>query len=161
VSRPIKIPPVLCCIGRVGEVGTQDSVYKFMVQDLVCLYSPPSGKQLYCLKTDREKKSSPADFKRAVETHRDQVSKAMKLYKRWHDFDPVSGSLAKSPRGFLYQAGRAAYIIYNSDKWTGRSTNYIHDFVTPPILWVNKKTKPTLLILTGGQIAVKKEGITG
>lgn len=158
--KPIKIPSVLCCIGQALEVLGEKQKYKFKVKDRVFLYTDTAGKKLYCLKTV-EKKAKKSDFDRAIEKKHSQVSEAMKLYKNWHDFDAVSGSLASPPRGFLFDVDRAVHIIYNSDKWVGRNRKYIHEFKTPPKIWVNKKTEPTLLVMTGGKIAVKKEGITG
>lgn len=158
--KPIKIPPVLCYIGQVREVDTDTGKFKFKIKDRVMLYTTTNGKKLFCLKSSA-KKSKKADFEKAVENKHEQVSDAMDLYRQWHAFDAVSGSLASVPRGFLFDAGRAIHIIYSSDKWGGKKRNYIHEFKTPPKVWANKKKDPTLLVLTGGNIAVKKEGITG
>lgn len=158
--KPIKIPPVLCCIGQAVEVETDTGKFKFKIKDRVMLYTTTNGKKLFCLKSS-SKISSKSDFENAVKNKQDQVSDAMDLYNQWHDFEAVSGSLVSAPRGFLFEAGRANHIIYSSDKWGGKKRKYIHEFKKPPKVWANKKTDPTLLVLTGGKIAVKKEGITG
>lgn len=160
MPKAIKIPPVLCCIGQAVEVAGELDTYKFKVKDRVFLYSAPDGKKLYCLKSN-DKKSKNSDFKKAIEKKKNAVSEAMKLYKNWHNFEAISGSLMAPPRGFLFDVDRAVHIIYTSDKWIAKKRSYIHDFKKRPKIWVNKKTKPTLLVLTGGQIAVRKEGIIG
>lgn len=158
--RPIKLPSVLCCIGQALEVDNGETVYKWPIKDRIGLYSCPKGKILYCIQTE-VKKNAKGAFDRAVEQNRSKVQEAMGLYDDWHGFDAVSGSVLKTPRGFLHNVGRAASIVYSSDKWVGRPRKYIHEFRYPPLIWVNKKHRPTVLVLNGGKIRVKKEGITG
>ena len=158
--KPIRLPKVLCCIGHALEIGTQDEIYRWPIRKNVLLYTCPAGTSLFCIQSTA-KKVSDQKFKNALDQNRVQVNKARKLYRNWHDFDAVSGSLLSRPRGFLHDCGRATYIIYRSDKWIGKNRDYIHHFKKPPRVRANKKSQPSLLAITGGKIRVKNEGITG
>jgi hypothetical protein len=158
--HPIILPSVLTCIGQALEISTFEELISWKVKDRVLLYTNNAGNALYCL-TATAKKTSRARFDQAVEANSAQVKKAMSIYERWHDFEAVSGSLATQPRGIWLTLKRAITIIYRSDKWTGQEYDYIHDFITPPVCRVNRKTRPTLLALTGGKIRVTAEGIKG
>lgn len=61
------------------------------------------------------------------------------------------------------QCGRAVHIVYSSNKTKrgGKKTGYIHQFETPPIVWVDRKKNPSVLVLTGGHIRITKDGIEG
>lgn len=160
-NKPIKLPKVLVCIGQCNEIKTDDGVYNFRIKDKVMLFSTTNGKTLYCM-AYKALKTSNDEFKTRVQSNQSQVSTGMNLYEKWHEFEPVSGSVCKPPKGFLFDAGRCVHIIYTSDKWVGKKRKYIHTFKSKPKCWVNKKsTAPTLLALTGGKIRVRKDGITG
>lgn len=92
---------------------------------------------------------------------KNQVEQGIGLYQDWAEFDPKRGELWKPPRGFLWEVDRAQHIVYESDKWTGKNQQYIHSFDHPPIMWVNNKTTPSVLVLSGGKIEVRNEGIVG
>jgi hypothetical protein len=156
-NTPIKLPSVLICLGQVREVKTEDSSYKFLVKDKVMLYSNTKGDALYCMAFSA-KEATKEDFEKAVKSKQAQVSKGLDLYEDWNEKQSCSGSLAKKPRGFLFDAGRATSITY---KWAGDNKAYKHEFKKHPKARVNKRNRPTLLVLTGGKIAVKKVGITG
>lgn len=161
-KRPIKLPPVLIQLGRVISVTGMDAVFKFTASSKTLLWCPPSGSSLYCFpKLWIAKPSTGQDFKKAVDSRWDETKAGVNLYQRWSEFEPASGSLGKPPRGFLFKVDRAQSIVYSSDKWVGRNRNYIHEFTSLPIVWANRKTDPTLLVLTGGRIKVQKRGITG
>lgn len=159
-KKALKLPNVLVHLGNVVEVKGDNVHYQWSQKDGVGLYSNPKGMTLYCLKTAK-KQASKDDFLSVVESNREQVDSAVSLYESWHDFEPLTGSLMPRPKGFLYRVDRVHAIVYQSDKWTGKTTSYIHEFRSKPILWVNNKTRPSVAILSGGQIQVRKEGITG
>lgn len=160
-NKPIKIPRVLVCIGQLNEIKTEDQTYRLKIKDKIMLFSSVNGKTLYCM-SYTEKKTDNDDFKRHVQSKQTDVLKGMNLYETWHEFEPISGSICKPPKGFLFDVGRCIHIIYTSDKWVGKKRKYVHEFKKRPKCWVNKKsTIPTLLVLTGGKIAVRKDGIKG
>ncbi len=160
-KRPIKMPDVLIQLGSAVSVECADGNKIVWPAKKGCLlYSTVSGRALYCL-VSKKTVSSKADFDSAVYVKMDEVRRGMQLYSKWSEFESTSGSLAKRPKGFLTCLGRAKSIVYNSNKWVSRSRSYIHTFENMPKVWANKKTNPTLLVLTGGKIHVEKEGITG
>lgn len=160
IKKALKLPPVLSALGRAVEICCGDVVYRWTVKDNVLLYASKSGRRLYCIKT-KKKMTSGAQWAQAITKRRKQVDKAVALYEKWHEFDAITGSIMTAPRGFMFKVGRASHIIYASDKWTGRMTKYIHEFRSPPVCWVNRKTAPTVVELTGGKIHIRKAGITG
>jgi hypothetical protein len=153
-KRPIKIPSVLCCLGRAVEVLTVDQKYRWPASKNVKLLATSNGKTLYCLQC------VPVHGKNKT-TQAAEIEKSIDLYERWHDFDATTAQTVSIPRGFLFEAGRAVSIIYSSNKWEGKSHKYIHTFESKPIVWVNKKVNPTLIMLSGGKIRTTSEGITG
>lgn len=165
-KKSLKIDPVLCGLGRAIEVRVEafdngnPVFFKWTTKDKMELYSSANGKKLFCLKTEKMDCTKDQIAQR-IEQNKSAVSDSVELYEKWHDFDEANGCIIKQPRGFLFNIGRATEILYASDKWTGKIKHYIHDFKKTPLVWVNNKTAPTVLILSGGKISVKKEGITG
>lgn len=155
------MPDVLIQLGRAVSVACENGTeIKWSTRSKCLLYSSVSGRALYCF-VSKPKPSSVSDFEKAVYVKMDKVRRGMQLYSKWSEFEPTSGELTTPPKGFLLCLGRARSIVYNSDKWVSRARSYIHTFANMPKTWVNKKTNPTLLVLTGGAIRVRKEGITG
>lgn len=159
-KRAIKLPPVLATLGRAIEVEGIELRYKFLKRDNVDLYATPDGKTLYCLQA-KKKRATFDEFSRAWERNKDKAEQGVGLYERWNDFDVSAGTLATAPRGFFFQVDRCKSIIYESPKWEGSNNKYIHEFKTPPLMWVNKKSAPTVLMLSGGKIRTTSRGITG
>lgn len=160
VTKAIKLPSVLICLGRAVNVTGADHVFKWPIKATCQLLCSVTGTSLYCL-VPTVGSSSRSDLEDALKERFSKIERGVKLYESWHDFDPSSGSLVTVPRGFLFYVDRARSIVYASDKWSGRMQSYIHTFNTPPKIWVNRKVDPTLLVMTGGQIRTTKEGITG
>jgi hypothetical protein len=63
----------------------------------------------------------------------------------------------------MERISRAMNIVYRSDKFSrpGKTSDYIHPFKIYPVVSVDNETKPTIVALRGGQIKIKKEGVTG
>lgn len=159
-KKALKIPSVLATLGRPVKIIGEDVHYRFMVKDNVKLFATSSGQTLYCL-TVKKKPTKYSDFLELWDKNQDQAENTLALYQNWHDFEAKTGSIMKPPKGFLFNVGRCESIIYSSDKWTGKQTKYVHDFKSKPIIWVNKKTSPTVLVLSGGKIRTTKRGIEG
>lgn len=158
--KALKVPPVLATLGYVCEIKGETVHYPYKKKDDVRLFATPNGKTLWCIKT-KENKADFDRFSAAWNKNKGEAEKAAKLYEDWHDFDVQSGSLMSPPKGFLFFVDRCVSIIYSSDKWGGKRHKYIHTFDKPPMIWVNRKTAPTVIKLSGGAIATTKRGITG
>lgn len=120
------------------------------------LVSNPAGNALYIIPTKR----SSSKVSRLSDPG--QLKKAGALYEKFTDWemdDPIALSI---PDGPFKNAGRAIHIVYRSDKWTGKNTDYIHTFKQPPIVHISGGMKnPKLIALTGGRIRVQPRGIVG
>jgi len=156
----MKVDPVLCCLGRTLEIHIGETGYRFTTADKALLYSTPQGNKLWCI-SGIEVPTTKDQIQQRIAKHSAAVDKSVKLYQRWHEFDAAKGCIIKPPRGFLYKVGRCTAIKYASDKWSGRTNHYIHHFKKPPICWVNHKSAPRVVLLTGGAIRVRKDGIIG
>lgn len=154
------MPDVLICLGQALELHCGEFVYKWSIRDNMRLYSTPTGQKLYLLKA-KPKKSSEEQIRSAAQRNLRHVEQGLKLYEDWHDAEAAGGSLLDIPKSNVIQLGRCSMILYRSDKWTGKQTRYYHEFKTPPLLWATSKSAPIALILSGGKIRIKKEGITG
>lgn len=159
-KKSLKLPPVLATLGRAVEVKGQHVHFSFPAKDNVVLLAAPNGKTLYCIQIEK-KATTGAEFLDIWEKHKTEAEKGAALYEKWNDFEVQSGSVIKKPRGFLWQVDRCHMIVYESDKWSGKKHKYIHEFKHPPLMWVNKKTAPTVLVLSGGKIRTTERGITG
>ena len=174
-KKPLKIDNPLVCLGyavnltftakepwKMSGKGTieVDREIKWQKKDGFELYSNTKGNHLWIIKTSR-KNVDKTKFNDSLSKNREKIDKALKLYADWHETDALTGSIMVPPRGFLFRLGRAVSILYSSDKYSGKQRRYIHTFDAPPIVWANSTKSPLAILLTGGKISVKNEGITG
>lgn len=157
-TTSIKIPSVLVCLGRAVELHDQTWGFRWAINAKMMLYTSAGSNVLYILKTEGIR----ADKSRlkAVEQRAD-VKAAMGVYERWSDFQSSSASVITQPQARFYRLGKAKVLVYESDKWTGKKTEYEHKFTASPLVYGNRKEKPTAIIIRGAKIAVTKEGIKG
>ena len=161
VNRAINLPAVLIHLGiAVSVTDATGKVYKWPAKLKTGLFVSSAGSTIYCLQFVK-KVVTGSYFKDVAADRMPEITAGLNLYEKWHEFDSDSGSLTTPPRGFLFDVGRAASIIYSSDKWTGKTRKYIHTFKTKPKLWVNRKKDPKLLVLSGGKIQTTGDGIKG
>lgn len=144
-----RIPDVVVYLGKALELGmSDDTSFKFRGSDLVSnvcgdrLYIIPSGKRKASKKTGR------------------LVEKARKLFSKFTEFEADRNHAQDISDRKLEKIGTALFIVYRSDKWSGRTVDYIHEFEHTTTIHADNKTEPTLLLIRG-KLAVKKEGITG
>ena len=156
-KRVIKVPNVLVTLGKSEEIKGTHVHYFF--KDKISLCSDSVGNKLYAIKIN--KKLPRKDFLKLWDNEITKIEKAQELYEKFHDFETKSGIIIKPPTGFWWKVDRCEMIVYSSDKWGGKSQKYIHEFTNPPIIWVNNKTKPTLVMLSGGRIRITPGGIRG
>lgn len=160
IKKPIKLPRVLATLGRIVEIKGEHVHYYFSAKKQMRLISDALGRTLFGIQVAK-KKTSSLEFLEFWKRYQSQADKAVDLYEKWNDFDAQTGSIIRAPRGFFFRVDRCVSIIYESEKWGGKRKKYIHDFSTPPLIYVNKKTEPTVIKLSGGKIRVTKRGITG
>lgn len=71
------------------------------------------------------------------------------------------GDLIRKPSLQLKRVGRAVSIIYRSDKFDNKSSDYIHGFTDYPTVSVDTEKNPKIVALRGGKIRITPEGIKG
>jgi len=158
-KKPLQLPPILVCLGSVVQLSG-DGIDLRWTAKCPKLFCPPDGRSIWAIYA-KPKWSTDADFDRAISGREHRLMAALSLYEKWHEFEPISGSLFEQPRGFLFCAGPVDSIVYRSDKWTGKEQKYIHTFDTKPQAYVNRKTDPSIVSICGGRIIIGKDGIKG
>lgn len=84
------------------------------------------------------------------------------LYEKFTGFEADEfGKLVKISPKNMVAIGRAMAITYRSDKFSTKSSDYIHTFSKYPQVSVDSPRQPRVVVLRGGNIRVKSEGITG
>jgi len=117
--------------------------------------SNPAGRALYILPSTKSKSKVPG-------TSEIEVKKAGNLYEKFTDWEMNEPYAISIPDGPFKRCGRAVHVVYRSDKWTGKNTDYIHTFKQPPIVHVSGGVRnPKMIALTGGRIRVQPRGIVG
>lgn len=145
-----KVPSVLVLLGRALELGTDDG-YCFALRSYN-LYSNAAGDKLYLLESKKKKK--------AVLGNSELVKKAKRTYSRFTEFVADHTHNMEVTEAALKKLCAATYIVYESDKWSGKKVDYIHHWEHRTTVWADKLNEPTAFCLTG-KIAVRPEGITG
>jgi len=146
------IPKILVFLGRAVELSfADDTVFKW--RGSYAVLANPEGTRLYILKTSKKKDVDVSDTA--------SVDKARGLYSRFTEFESEKSELVSTTSARLTKIGLADHIVYESNKWSGKKIEYIHEFTRRPAVWADHQTKPTALVLVGIGIKVKKEGITG
>lgn len=156
-QKAIKLPKVLIFLGYVNEIKGENVHYYFPEKSKVLLATDSGGKRLFAIGKVKKKQ-----IKEEIgEKYEKQLSTGVKIFQKWHDFDPSQVEKISVSPGFLFRVDRCSAIVYTSDKWEGKKNKYLHEFKTRPLMKANNKTKPSLLVLTGGKIRVTEKGITG
>lgn len=126
--------------------------YKFPRSGKFSLAATKNGRELWIMSKRGSKK---------VET---EDEKAEKLYETFTGFehDPV-GDLIQLGRKTLKRVSRCMSITYRSDKFSksGNYSNYVHAFEKYPAVSVDNEKTPSVVVLRGGDIRIRQEGIMG
>lgn len=166
MKSSLKMPGVVSILGKAIELKARlnngDEVFyiwpgrKTKKGNPCHLASNPAGTALFVIPRTKSEKPAPN------EKNSKEITRAAKLYENFTDLEienPFSISIAEPN---FKRAGRAVHIVYRSDKWTGKDTDYIHTFKQPPIVHVSGGVKnPKMIALTGGRIRVQPRGIVG
>lgn len=147
VNERISVPRVLVELGRAIEIALDGKVMKFRGYTLA---SNTAGNKLFIVKTTGKKPAQPTECA--------DVKKARALYSKFTDFESEYDYRVAAGTGEFHKIGTADHIVYESEKWSGKKVEYIHEFLTPPAIHQNRNK--TIFVLSG-KINVKKEGITG
>lgn len=92
-----------------------------------------------------------------------KVSKALSLFRSWTDREAGAVDVAEVPDGtpaVLVKLGELSGIVYRSDKWVGRTREYMHETRRPrPSLCATPDGRR--LVILGGAVRVRPEGLVG
>lgn len=143
-----EVPGTVVYLGEAVEIALRDeSVLKLRGY---ALCANPDGTRLYALRKINKQAVSPATGKIAEQ--------ARSLFEAFTDFAADRDFALRISTGKLVELGEADHIVYKSDKWTGKKTEYIHEFTKRPTVWANANKSVIAIV---GAIRVRKEGITG
>lgn len=163
-KRPLKpigtsapqISPVLVRLGTVKkiELSTKNHL-QFGSRPHWDLFANDTGKCLYIFEHSKHYAAKSAAHK----------AQAVALYKRWSDFEPDTEYTIR-PRALYWKTDKsrnATAIVYRSDKWTDKQTDYIHRFDQPVQITTGIDSKRVLraVALIGKNIKITKRGIEG
>jgi len=164
----MKAPKVGAFLGFCTELTIQqgDHIYEYTfhsAKDAKILVGAASGKGLI-LVPQKSKLKKPTTEQ--VSKFKAQIQKAVYVYERFMDFQAKAVAIVDYPTVKLKQFGKAISIVYASDKWEGRENLYIHEFSkrNAPAVYVNAGSKgidPSVIVIKGGNLAIKKGGISG
>lgn len=113
-----------------------------------------SGTEIWILSRQDSKKVKATD---------DQAETLFEKFTGFeHDQDNNALMVQVSPKK-MTRISRAMNIVYRSDKFSmpGKTSDYIHPFKMYPTVSVDNESNPMIVALRGGQIKIKKEGVTG
>lgn len=147
------LPSLLVDIADALSVDLEDGrVIKFKRSENFALCSNRKGNELWIVSRKGGKTVQGSD------------EPAERLYEAFTGFehDNRAKLIDVRPKP-ITRIGRAMSIQYRSDKFArpGNSSDYIHTFNVYPVVSVDDDKHPSIVVLRGGRIKVKKEGITG
>jgi len=93
-----------------------------------------------------------------------KYAEAAAAYKRWTGQAATGTAKLQVPKVNVRRAGRAASILYRSDKWgdtPGDWTNYIHPFEDGVVADLAPGRPPAALYVHGGQLRLTERGLEG
>jgi len=103
---------------------------------------------------DRQYQQNPVKQSKAAKA----AAAADRMYEIFHDRKPSKAKRIKRIEAdSLAELGNALEIGYSSDKWTGKSQDYLHEFGKGVKLYATPDRKA--LIITGGKMSVESVGI--
>lgn len=93
---------------------------------------------------------------------RNRLERAVRTFRKWHEFDPDSLTSVKGPRrvipSTLVLLGELVEVVYRSDKWEGKKKLYVHKTKKPHPLLVTDPDGKSLYIV-GGRVKVTGRGL--
>lgn len=150
------IPTAVANLGKVISilVSSGEEVFEYTFKNLHLLVSDGPGVRLWIFPANKTKKG-------VKKSARSTVKRASERYALFTDFHPdnIQGHQVSEKK--LKRVGRLESIVYESKKWTGKPSRYIHDFKNPPLVKMDNEDDPGMIEVSGGKLKIKPEGITG
>jgi hypothetical protein len=145
--RSVRLPRKVVDLGRCVEIEWDDGTLWSPRKASIHLCCSESGRTLWVLPVSKESTRSKPESK---------------LYRRFTGFytSGVRTARVREPSKLQYSK-RVKAVVYESDKWTGKRTQYIHTFRSRPRAYCDRLADPSFIKISGGKIRVKSVGITG
>lgn len=127
-------------------------VLKFPIRGSYAMCSNKSGTEIWIMSKKNSKNVRATD------------DQGEKLYEKFTGFEHSEvGKMVNVYPKKMTRIGRAMSIVYRSDKFSkpGNTSDYIHAFSKYPTVSVDNTKQPTVVVIRGGKIRIKQEGITG
>lgn len=146
-----RIPVLLVDLAKAKEIELEDGrILKFRAADKYQMCSNKQGNELWIVSKANGRTVAAED------------DRAEKLFESFTGFEAENkATMVRFPVKPLERLGRAISIIYRSDKFSIKESDYIHPFKKYPTVSVDNTKHPTLVALRGGAIRVTAEGIKG
>lgn len=146
----MRVPRAVAVLGKVLDLRVERPdgfVTLLKVRRDMC--ADESKKKLWLLPPVRQKYGAVAgvDFRGAE-----------KVYRLWHDLEPIGFAAASVRLGEDVYRGRVLTIGYRSDKWTGQDEDYTHSFRAP---YPRLVQSGDVYRISGGALRVTARGVTG
>lgn len=150
-ARKSRIPALMVDLADALAIELEDGrELKFPIRGGFALCTTKTGDELWILSRKKGKRVEADD------------EKAEQLFEKFTGFEAdYSGALVQLPALMLERIGRAMSIIYRSDKFAKKPSDYIHAFASYPTVSADNATRPKIIALRGGKLRVTAEGITG
>jgi len=146
-KRSVRLPRKVIDLGRCVEIEWDDGTSWLPRKASIHLCCSESGRTLWVLPVSRENTRTKPESK---------------LYKRFTGFytSGVRTARVREPSKLRYSKPVKA-IVYESDKWSGKKTQYIHTFRSRPRAYCDRLSDPSFIKISGGKIRIRSVGITG
>ena len=99
----------------------------------------------------------PAPKKKAADVDESVLAPLRSVYRLWSGFESKNTQRTTVKLGDPVRRGRARAIGYRSDKWTGQTTDYQHDFDHPPSVTQHGE----VYRIQGAHLRVTPRGVVG
>ena len=153
----------LVLLGAVEFLDVEDSDgelkrIKFPKKEQWGLLCNDSGTAIYLLPTKNAET-------RSVPTSETTRKHGRAMFRKWSAFLPDNLIAFKVPDSAveLHKIGVAVAIQYASNKWTGKTISYIHDFTRAPVVYADrsKNIRAVGILATNGKTLCTARGIVG
>lgn len=152
----MKIPTQLVELGIGLELDCDTWEWTWNISDKMRLFSNPRGDQLVLLFSPK----LGAPLKHPRNEKKQNFTKAKGLYGRFNGFEYDSINAHSVADSKLKRIGTANHIGYRSDKFSGKQSNYLHEFDCNPTVWTDHDL-PHVIVISSIKLRVTRRGIEG
>jgi len=145
------LPGILVELGRAVEfITVSGDTWEFPKNGHFVLASPTSGRgRLYIFSANFRRKTKKLN------------SRGQGLRSKFTGKPTDENKIVSVAEPKLYTLGRCKSVAYESDKYGRTLKLYEHKFGYPPIVRVDSKNTPRLVVISSGKIRITERGVLG